>query len=543
MIHKPTTITRPVSLALCLWLALLLLPLHTSLAKLEVPSFFGDHMVLQREAPIKLWGKGDNGTTITVRLENQNAQTTVKNGHWQLELPPMKAGGPYPMKISDGTTTLTFSDVQVGEVILLAGQSNARWQISRTADAPARIAMARAGSGTIRQFCHDYRAASQPQFDVLNGKWIANDPQQVGLFSLLGYYYAQALQRNNPNVPIGIIEVAVGGTRVKSWFTPRMLAEHPSAHEVLVRYQEAIPAERQKYDNLLKQYNASAEAAKAAGKPTPAKPSAIKYGPLDENHPQRPGGYYNGRVAPFRGLSARAVIWYQGESDAAVNLPPSDREHYAEQLEAMISAWRQDWDNDSLPFMVVQLPSFQSTSFNYVPIRAAQAEAVEALKNAGLVVTLDTGNPDDIHPYGKQVVAERLADMTQGIITGSRWEQQSPNLIKADRQGRVVLLEFSCPGDSVLRNASASVELLLEMIRGKQQQALPLSGFELVDAEGHAHPVSAQLLGSNKVRLWSEEVSEPVRVNYLQADNVLSTISLYNSEGYPVGPFSVDLTR
>jgi Domain of unknown function (DUF303). len=305
------------------------------------------------------------------------------------------------------------------------------------------------------------------------------------LLSLVGFYTAQALRETEDGVPVGLIEVATGGSKIASWISRERMRADPAVRPLLESYRAAIPFEQKRHAIARSIYEQQVEAARKAGRPEPGEPRDIRFGPRDENHPHRPSGYFYGRVAPFAGLPVRAVIWYQGESDAVNRLGPSHHAAYGRYLEALIEDWRATWEAPSLPFCIVQLPSYGSDEFDYPGIRAGQAEAAEAVADAGLVVTLDTGDPEDIHPVDKRSIGERLATMLGAIVRGEHgWERQGPQLAGFRREGGEVLLEFTnTDSAAVLRNGSSGTPPLLKLIRGTPHPDLPLTGFQWRDAE------------------------------------------------------------
>lgn len=473
---------------------------------LRVPGFFADKMVLQRELPVEIWGWAGEGALVSVQFAGNQVEAEARGGEWAVELPPVAKGGPFVLRIESGGDVLEFTDVVVGEVILLAGQSNARWQLLRTQSAAARTVMAQGSRPLIRQFNHAYKAENEPSSDVRGGKWIRATADEIGLFSTIGFYLAEHLQDLEADLPVGLIEAAVGGTRITSWISRETLHSDPNGKHFS---DDGLAAIRSKNKNT--------------------------------NDPKRPSAYFNGRVAPFSGLPIRAVVWYQGESDGATYLSEHHRRAYGSYLKSLIKDWRGAWERNDLPFVIVQLPSFESEKYDYVSIREGQSTAAEAASHAGLVVTIDSGDRREIHPPDKRIAGERIALMIRSIVEGRQWEEQSPTLASVQVEEERVRLMFVNTGADGLRNTSVGVHYLVPMLRGTERSELPLAGFEVVDANDAAHEAMARLIGGNEVVVWCDDVPKPTKIRYLHKSYAKEEVSLYGSTGFPVAPFAVEI--
>lgn len=198
---------------------LLALPLS---AQLKVARLFGDHLVLQRDKPIRVWGEHRPGAAVTVVLNGQSAgATAAADGRWQAELPPMPAGGPYTLTIRGQNETIALSDVLIGEVWLCSGQSNMEWRVRQADNARAEIAAA--NFPQIRHFEVPHEMAFEPQKDLKSGEWRVCSPETAGEFSAVGYYFARELTQKL-NVPIGLIHSSWGGSQVESWISEAAMA-------------------------------------------------------------------------------------------------------------------------------------------------------------------------------------------------------------------------------------------------------------------------------------------------------------------------------
>ena len=171
-------------------------------ADVSVPTLFSDHMVLQRDKPIQIWGWASPGESVKASFNGKSAKArTGKDGKWQLDLPAMQAGGPYELTIS-GKNTLNFSDVMVGEVWLASGQSNMAWVMNSSFNADLKKLMA-ASQRKIR-FNNVKNMGSQEPQDTTDNVWIEITPETIGNVSAVAYSFAETLH-DTLNVPIGII--------------------------------------------------------------------------------------------------------------------------------------------------------------------------------------------------------------------------------------------------------------------------------------------------------------------------------------------------
>lgn len=211
-----------------LLLACLVLPLAGSepAAGPLLSPVFGEHMVLQRDKPIRLWGWAKPGAAIQAAFAGKSTSVAAgADGRWEAQLAPPSAGGPYTLRI-DGPQRLEFRDVLVGDVWLCGGQSNMEFDLARSRDGAA--AVRQSTQETIRLF----RVATQPGYAPValpRGEWRRCEPAafaQPGGFSAVAYYFARKIQAET-GVPIGLVQVAVGGTPAESWMSPAALREFP----------------------------------------------------------------------------------------------------------------------------------------------------------------------------------------------------------------------------------------------------------------------------------------------------------------------------
>lgn len=203
-----------------------------AMGEIKLPSIFSDHMVLQRNKPIPVWGQGMVGETVVVALHTHTVSCTVnKDGRWKAILPALPAGGPYELKVSSEDQTCVVQDVLLGEVWLASGQSNMEWTMRSLDTAEGAADVAQADFPQIRQFKVS-RAMSLTEQEDVSGSWAVCTPETVKTFSAIAYYFAEELHRTQ-KVPVGILHSSFGGTDIEAWMPATRLKEIPFMAERL----------------------------------------------------------------------------------------------------------------------------------------------------------------------------------------------------------------------------------------------------------------------------------------------------------------------
>ena len=214
----------------------LLLVVHTfsSKAQLRLPRLFSNNMVLQRNAPIPVWGNAKKNATISVECNGLVATTTVDTAScWMVRIQPMIAGGPYTLKVTElnGNKVLsekTFENVMIGDVWLASGQSNMELKLSESENGKAEIAGAK--NPNIRFFQIPHTIETQPQHDFTSGSWLVCDANTAAGFSAVAYYFGKQIQQEQ-QVAVGIIQATWGGSPVETWTSKEALMTLPEMHK------------------------------------------------------------------------------------------------------------------------------------------------------------------------------------------------------------------------------------------------------------------------------------------------------------------------
>jgi sialate O-acetylesterase len=196
-----------------------------SIFAIKLPRIFSDHMVLQRETPLKVWGWGTPGETIKITFNGQSLQTKVaKSGAWNVMLKPMSHGGPFEMNISAKSGSLTLKDILIGDIWLGSGQSNMEWTLQNTSDAANEIPQA--NYPKIRLFTVEKDQSHQPKDDLKSGQWLECNSQNAANFSAVAYYFGRTLSKEL-DIPIGLINSSWGGTKIEPWISWDLIGQEP----------------------------------------------------------------------------------------------------------------------------------------------------------------------------------------------------------------------------------------------------------------------------------------------------------------------------
>jgi len=394
------------------WLVVVAFGFSLSLqAEVRLPKVFSDHMVLQRDKPIQVWGWASANESVNVQLGEGKVVTTKANaeGEWKVALPAMKAGGPLKMVVK-GANTVTFDDVLIGEVWLCSGQSNMEMGITQTDG--AEQAIADANHPQIRLLLVPNRWTPLPQSDI-EATWRICSPASIkadgwGGFSACAYYFGRKLQQEL-NVPIGLIDSTWGGTVSQSWTPPEGFASVPELKKEsdLVRLGNvSSPEHAARLEQFLKQQEDWIKGArtslqsKTVVSSMPAFPEELK----PPGQLQAATALFNGMIHPLCPYTIAGAIWYQGESNL------SDGMTYGYRMHALIKGWREIWNQGEFPFYFVQIAPYNYGGRPEALPELWEGQAVAlTLKNTGMAVINDIGNLGDIHPKNKRDVGERLA--------------------------------------------------------------------------------------------------------------------------------------
>lgn len=453
-------------------------------ATVKPASIFTDHMVLQQQSNVAIWGwaKPSSKVKIITSWNKENySVTTDQNGKWKIKVATPVAGGPYRIEFNDGEK-LILNDILIGEVWFCGGQSNMEMPMKGFKSQPiigSNEKILKSANNNIRLYTVPRSSISERQDNSKPSAWKPAAPETVSNFSATAYYFGSLLSEML-NVPIGIINDSYGGSSIEAWMSPEDLKAFP---EVKI----------------------------------PSKGDTIK------EVSRTPTTLYNGMLYPVIGYGIKGAIWYQGES----NYERPDR--YEELFPAMVSSWRKNWDNGEFPFFYAQIapynyaqlpPYHVGGKFNSAFLRDAQRKSLSKIPNSGMAVLMDIGEEKSIHPAGKKQGGERLAYLALAqtySIKGFGALSPTYESLTIDKNKAVIKFQN-------VQNGLTSF--------GKE-----LSLFEVAGTDKKFYPAKAAITGSS-VTVTSEQVKNPVAVRYAFKDFVVG--DLFGNDGLPVSSFRTD---
>ncbi len=522
---------------------LLTLPTAVSADSLKLPAILSDRMVLQRGRTVPVWGEARPGENVVVEFAGQKKTATADaKGKWLVKLDPLEASAE-PRDLKVGTTVLR--DVLVGEVWLCSGQSNMGFAISKAKD--GREAIAKAELPRLRMFRVKQNPRYEPGGDV-EGDWFACSPSAFANgrdFSAVGFFFGRQLLESQ-DCPIGLIGSYVGGSPVEAWMSEAALTAFPSERgkrsdtwkrfyafqqardgmvaamakhgPKLAAWEEELATRNQAHRKALAAWKVASAKAREANQALPPRPqpAPISRRPLEPNrYPHHATVLFRGMIKPLIPYGLRGAIWYQGEA----NCYPRRAEEYATSFPLMIADWRERWGQGDFPFLFVQLPNFAKAKDDWMTLRESQRLAAASVPNSAMAVTIDIGDPDDLHPADKKPVADRLALLARAEVYGEDVIAHGPLIESTERMG-----------DGRLRLTFRATKSPLE------RSANP-RGFEVAGKDGKFMPAQATIEGRHVI-VWRDGV-EAQQVRYAWKPNPFPAANLYNRQGLPASPFSI----
>ena len=488
---------------------------------IRIAEVFTDGAVLQRNTSVRVWGTATPQQKLTVAFADQSINTlTDQEGRWEVSLTPMPAnnsGRSLTVQSTDGEST-SIKDILVGEVWLAGGQSNMAGTMSNYSE-------------TVQP---DIDAANDPLLRMItvprvqypghrltgDFNWRPSNPSNVPQFSATAYYFALNI-RKTLNVPVGIISCSYGGTPAEAWMSRATLTAKPDLKRILETYDSYVEREfkdekqylarLESYQEDLTRFNQWRKTKDPANRVR--KPQRV----MGPRSVRRPCGLYETMLTRTIPYSIKGVIWYQGEANANSFCGF----HYRSVFSELVAHWRREFKSPNLPFLFVQLASLgRGKEPHWAELRDAQRWVNENVANTGMVVALDAGDRNDIHPHSKDVVGKRLSLLARNIAYGEdALVCEGPRLNFVEPQGKKLALHFERVGTGLVLKEEGE------------------NTFEVAGADGRFFPASAVLADGNVI-LSASEVDTPQHARYGWHAWVVPT--LFNQEGLPASGFRSD---
>ena len=459
--------------------------------QLSVAGIFGNGMVLQQETAAAIWGQAEPKAKITIKTSWQKKATVAtadKTGNWKTTIDTPKAGGPFTIEVVSGSQRKQFKNVLTGEVWFCTGQSNMQWKMRGFGANHWKDDVQKANHPGIRLCEVQQKLALEPQADN-KVSWSACNPKRVLSFSAVAYFFGNRLHQEL-KVPVGLISTNWGGSSAEAWMNPEVLEKN------FPEFKKTLNG----YDGLIKQHGVV---------------HANRGKPKGFNQ-RMPGVLYNQMIHPFVPFSCRGVIWYQGESNVKEPI------QYRKLFPALIENWRAEWGQGDFPFYFVQIAPFdyKTEPLPVAMLREAQFQTLR-LPNTGMVVTMDIGQADNIHPKKKKPVGERLALLALAKNYGrTKLVYSGPQFVGHEIEKKQVRLKFEHVGGGL-----------------KSRDDKALTHFTIAGKNRVFHPAEAKVDGESIV-VSSPKVARPAAVRFAWGN--ADEPNLTNAEGLPSSSFRTD---
>ncbi|MBP5227806.1 MAG: hypothetical protein J6336_10525 [Kiritimatiellae bacterium] len=487
--------------ATCILTILFSLAATGTKAEMKPAPIFSSHMVFAAGRPIRIHGTGE-GKALAV-FNGKRAEAVAANGNWSLELPAEPYGGPYTLDLTLDGRTVTFEDIYVGEVYLLAGQSNMQFKLGESDTAKERYE----DLPLMRSFS---LPRPEPEPHTPADGWVPCTKNDAGNWSAIGYHFGRTLQAKK-GIAIGLINAYQGASIIQSWM-PAALANQPAF---------VLPKEELHFDATHAYFS--------------------KW--------NRPGILYEKAFRLIGTYPVSGVLWYQGES----NTGKGEYAVYADLLAAMIGQWRKDLLHPDLPFAVIQIADYDHRKdAAWKAIQAAQLRVPERCPHVTAVKCADICSSGNIHPPEKEALGKRLAAWALALFP----KQGSERVFHIAPDGRDCSAAFFSAIDAIRRLGGGTIELekgdyhfgvgmgreMAFFISNHDQSPihpvnLPFSDVSDLTVQGngahlifHGATLGAAILRANRVTLknltmdWSRPFLSEMTITGFEAGKTLGTI-------------------
>jgi len=467
---------------------------------LKLPEGWSDNMVVQHDRIITLKGQADREEHVEVSLAGRTYHAVASaTGEWMVKIDPLKAGGPYELMATAGDDTILIREILAGEVWFCSGQSNMEWTtgnsdgwqdiINSEPDENLRLI-----NFSRRDLPWNEPWDSATLNDINNleyfnkGEWTVASTESIKEFSAVAYYFGRKL-RDELGIPVGLIQMAVGGSPAEAWIERKTIEVHPQLVDLLYDYRKS---------EFREPWVSNSITATLKNTDNPR-----------QRHPFGPAYLFESGISRIAGYPLRGFLWYQGESNAIFS------ELYEVMLPELVRNWRDAWNDDQMPFYFAQLSSLNRPS--WPQFRDTQRRLASIIPNSDMVVTTDVGHPTDVHPRDKKSVGERFACLALNDTYDFRKAPRSPELVSAERKGDMVIVSFKYSG------------------RLKTSDGLPVREIEVSVSGNNFNSATARIRG-NRLEIYA-----PGAVSVRYGWKPYSEGNLTGASGLPVSTFRLKI--
>lgn len=467
---------------------------------LKIPEVFADNMVLQRKIPIPVYGTANAGDVIEVSLRQHKLIAKAdEDGQWKVVLPAMLQGGPFKMTIKDKDSTIILKNILIGDVWLCSGQSNMAFPLKSEAEGENELKKA-GGNAAIRLYQLNLLKETDSiawdtatltkvnRLKYFSGSWKESNELSARDFSAIAYYFGKEINKEE-HVPIGLIQVAVGGSPIESWIDRYTMEHDPILVDMLNNWRRSdfiMQWCRDRVDVNLKNT--------ACAK---------------QRHSYEPCYNYEAAIYGLTGFPIKGVLWYQGESNV------HNTELYSHLFKTMVTSWRQKWGLD-LPFYFVQLSGISRPA--WPGFREMENKLPQQIPGVHMAVSMDMGDSLNVHYKQKKVVANRLALLALHYSYKKQINADGPAPLSAVQKGNAITIVFND-----------------RLTTGNKK---PLTGFELINIKGKHIPTDATI-GKNNIYLEVPAGEDIKAIGY--AMQPYTHANLVNTSGLPASTFTLSV--
>lgn len=497
------------------------------MAQFNVAAVFSSNMVLQREKNICVFGEGEDNRTVTIQFDDKTYKVKVKQERWSIILPPMTAGNGYTMTVFCEKQMKQFKNISIGEVWLAGGQSNMEYELQNCTGGQE---MLKEDNSNVRFYYTNKMAFIDDNFYENEAKtcWKEFNEENAKLWSAVGYSFAKKLALDL-GVTVGVINCNWGGTLASCWMDDKSLREDVELSTYMDEYYKVLEGKSE--ENQIREYkeyvNFHAEWEKKCSKLYEENPDitfdkaqeiigkCLYPGPNSCMNPNRPNGLYQTMLKRLAPYTIRGFLYYQGEDDC------KQPHKYQKLLTRLIKLWRSDWEDQTLPFLLVQLPMHRykenPDDKSWCLLREAQMNTYQTVKNTGIAVIIDCGEFNEIHPKNKQPVGERL-------------ELQALHHV----YGKIQAKEAFGPIFKSFVYKENGMELSFDYAQDGFEVRGELGAFEIAGDDMEFKSATFELRDS-KIFVYSKEVPDPKIARYCWSN--YCEVSVFGKNGLPLAPF------
>ena len=443
---------------------------------LRLPSIIGDHMVLQENSNVKIWGWAEpNKEVLIIPSWSQDTVRTKSTGDtkWLASIQtPAADNRTYTLTVQTQQRKIEVKDILVGQVWLCGGQSNMNYSAAQGIT-DMQEELQKPMNPTIRLFTVTRNSSPWYQ-EECEGKWQVCNAKSALWFSAVGYFFGKTLSKALSQ-PVGLINASWGGSPVETWTPASSMSKEPALKGMWTKNRKS----KSPYNYTI-------------------------------------GSMYNAMIHPITNFALAGIVWYQGEANVG-------HTSYADAFSLLIDSWRTRFGRD-LPFYFVQIAPYKYKHPNSgAEIREQQARVAASKDRTGMVVVSDlVENVGDIHPRRKQEVGRRLANWALAETYGKPGSKyRHATFASITVKGQKAIIAFNNAEGGIVSDGN------------------PAEALEICDASMVFRPARAMIdQKDGSLIVWNDAVRKPVAVRYMFSNEGIG--NLKDTAGLPVAPFRTD---